>query len=262
MHDTTETAGRPPAGPNRAARGPVLELRRYTLHPGRRDALIALFDREFVEPQEAVGMRVVGQFRDLDDPDRFVWIRAFADMPTRAEALAAFYGGPVWAAHRDAANATMIAWDDVLLLRPASADLDLTGPLASGRPAPGTGGDGPGLVAATILHLDPSGALDDLARLVETLARPATGAAGAAVLGPFVTEESPNTFRHLPVREGERVLVVLDRFPDVASHERQRAVLEADPAWCCGAAPALRRRLVREPEVLRLKPTARSLLHG
>src|SRR5262245_21549620 len=31
----------------------VVELRRYTLHPGQRDVLIALFEREFVEPLEA-----------------------------------------------------------------------------------------------------------------------------------------------------------------------------------------------------------------
>jgi hypothetical protein len=95
----------------------VFELRQYTLHPGKRDTLIELFEREFIEPQEACGMRVVGQFRDLDDPDRFVWFRGFPDMARRREALTCFYGGPVWKAHRDAANATMIDSDDVLLLR-------------------------------------------------------------------------------------------------------------------------------------------------
>jgi hypothetical protein len=53
----------------------VFELRQYTLYPDQRDVLIELFDREFVETQEAVGMRVVGQFRDLDRADRFVWVR-------------------------------------------------------------------------------------------------------------------------------------------------------------------------------------------
>ena len=76
----------------------IVELRQYTLHPGRRDVLIDLFDREFVEAQEAAGMAVMGQFRDLDDRDRFVWLRGFADMPSRRAALAAFYGGPVWQA--------------------------------------------------------------------------------------------------------------------------------------------------------------------
>jgi NIPSNAP len=84
----------------------VVELRRYTLHPGALDVFAALFERELVEPQEAVGMSVLGWFRDLDDPVAFVWVRGFDDMPSRAEALTAFYGGPVWAAHRDAANAT------------------------------------------------------------------------------------------------------------------------------------------------------------
>ncbi len=44
---------------------PVVELRQYTLHPGKRDVLIDLFDREFLETQEEVGMRIIGQFRDL-----------------------------------------------------------------------------------------------------------------------------------------------------------------------------------------------------
>ena len=41
------------SSPAAADAWPVLELRQYTLHPGRRDELVALFEREFVEPQEA-----------------------------------------------------------------------------------------------------------------------------------------------------------------------------------------------------------------
>lgn len=99
----------------------VIELRQYTLRPGRRDELIELFDREFVETQEAVGAVVLGQFRDLDAPDRFVWLRGFPDMEARRHALTAFYDGPVWAEHGPRANATMVDSDDVLLLRPLSA---------------------------------------------------------------------------------------------------------------------------------------------
>lgn len=56
---------------------PVVELRQYTLHPGKRDVLIELFDREFIESQEIIGMYVIGQFRDLDNPYRFVWLQVF-----------------------------------------------------------------------------------------------------------------------------------------------------------------------------------------
>ncbi|MFD8598318.1 NIPSNAP family protein [Kitasatospora sp. NPDC059646] len=111
----------------------VVELRQYTLHPGARDTLIDLFEREFVTGQQDAGITLGGRFRDLDDPDRFVWLRAFPDMTHRRRALEAFYGGPVWRAHRDAANATMIDSDDVLLLRgpcytppPGAPEVDVT----------------------------------------------------------------------------------------------------------------------------------------
>jgi hypothetical protein len=87
--------------------------------------LIDLFDREFVESQEALGMKVIGQFRDLDNPDRFVWLRGFRDMPSRAQALKDFYGSPVWKGHREAASATMIDSDNVLLLEPGNANFGI-----------------------------------------------------------------------------------------------------------------------------------------
>lgn len=56
-----------------ALRCPVVELRQYTLHPGRRDVLVDLFDREFVESQEAVGATVLGQFRDPSWGNSATW---------------------------------------------------------------------------------------------------------------------------------------------------------------------------------------------
>jgi NIPSNAP len=73
----------------------VFEWRRYTLHTGARETLIELFEREFVESQEAVGARVLGSFRDVGEPDHFVWLRGFTDMTARRRALEAFYGGPL-----------------------------------------------------------------------------------------------------------------------------------------------------------------------
>jgi NIPSNAP len=134
----------------------VVELRRYAMRRGQRETLIELFDREFVETQEAVGMSVLGQFRDLEDPHSFVWLRGFSDMETRKQALEAFYGGHVWREHARAANATMIDSDNVLLLRPiAGLELD-----RSRRAAPGSTVDPPGLLAVTILPLAQSTAAD------------------------------------------------------------------------------------------------------
>ena len=73
---------------------PVVELRQYTLVPGERETLIALFEREFIETQEATGMTMIGQFRDLNNPDRFVWLRGFSDMEARAVQLGSFMEDP------------------------------------------------------------------------------------------------------------------------------------------------------------------------
>jgi hypothetical protein len=165
----------------------VVELRRYRLHPGTRDTLIELFDREFVETQEALGMQVLGTFRDLDDPDQFVWLRGFESMATRAPALEAFYSGPVWAEHRNAANATMIDSDNVLLLRPATG-----GPWLEHDPS----------------RRPPVGAPEREETLWVTIsAEPIPGDA----LARFVTEHAKNDFPGLPVREDVDVAVALWR---------------------------------------------------
>jgi len=84
------------------------------------------------------GMKVIGTFREPSEPDRFTWLRGFNDMEARAKGLNDFYFGPVWKAHRDAANACIADSDDVLLLRPARAGADAaatgTSPAACLRP--------------------------------------------------------------------------------------------------------------------------------
>lgn len=252
---TIETAMPMTAAPATAS-CPVVELRQYTLHPGRRDTLVDLFEREFVEPQEACGMRVIGQFRDLDAPDRFVWLRGFADMDARARALAAFYDGPVWRAHRVAANATMLDSDDVLLLRPAAAASGFA--LHGERSAPGVAPPAGGLLVATVYAFDGPVDVEFLAFFAREL-QPAFAAAGARVIASFVTESAANTFPRLPVREGEHVFAWFARFRDEAAHAAYRAALVAQPEWRRQAV-ALGRHLQGPPAVLRLAPTPRSLL--
>jgi len=238
---------------------PVVELRQYTLHPGQRDTLIDLFERELLEPQEAAGMTVVGQFRDRNNPDRFVWIRGFPDMESRAAALAAFYEGPVWASHREAANATMVDSDDVLLLRPTGAGAGFR------LPDPGEvlvgPGSGNGLVVATVCHLTAPADAGLIAGFVSLL-RPALAEHGGPVLASFVTEHAPNTYPRLPVREGAQVLVWFAAFSDAASYERHRAAIAASAAWREAFGEVLAPRLAGEPFALRLARTPRSRLRA
>ncbi|MFB9928974.1 NIPSNAP family protein [Amycolatopsis halotolerans] len=191
----------------------VVELRQYTLRPGQRDVLIDLFDRELLEPQEAAGCTVVGQFRDEDDPDRFVWFRSFPDMASRHAALTAFYlEGEAWRTHRDAANATMLDSDNVLLLRPEADFPPLPRPVDA--------------ASSRILVLIGPASTDFVAPFAS-----------------FVTEPAENTFRALPVREGENVRVGVWVFPDLAARQAFERGL---------AMPDVQR--------LRLAPTSRSSL--
>ncbi|MCP2329415.1 hypothetical protein HDA40_007922 [Hamadaea flava] len=167
----------------------IVELRRYTLREGRRDELIDLFDREFVETQEELGMAVLGQFRDLDRPDHFVWLRGFTDMYSRRTGLAAFYSGPVWAKHGPAANATMLDSDDVLLLREILA-----------VPVFDRGAASPeSVLHATVWYW--AGPFPDPAEIPKD------------TLAVLRTEYAANDFPRLPVREGEHALVWLTRSP-------------------------------------------------
>lgn len=236
----------------------IIELRRYRLHPGARETLIDLFDREFIESQEAQGMSVIGQFRDLDDPNSFVWLRGFDDMPSRAAALNAFYTGPVWAAHRDQANGTMVNSDNVLLLRPASPDVGFA-PVRVTRPAPGAADLQRGLVVATICYLAPR-TEEEFAGFFEAVVKPHLEQASATVLAALVTERSPNTFPRLPVREGETVFVWFSAFPSLAAYETHVAELARSETWATEVVSQMERRMWRQSEVSRLAPTARSLL--
>jgi hypothetical protein len=237
---------------------PIVELRQYTLYPGKRDVLIDLFDREFVESQEALGMKIIGQFRDLDNPNRFVWLRGFRDMPSRAQALKDFYGGPVWKAHREAASATMIDSDNVLLLHPATP----TSGFSLGnreRPRPGSNETRNELIVATIYYFNaPVDA--GFIEFFEKTVKPAVTDSGASVLAYFVSEHSENTFPALPVRAGENVFVWFARFNDPAAYERHIAALTQSLRWHDEISKDLSRRLKGAPEILKLTPTTRSLL--
>lgn len=218
----------------------IVELRRYVTRPDQRDTLIDLFEREFIESQEACGMLPAGQYRDLDDPNAFVWLRTFPNMKHRRPALEAFYlHSQAWADHRDAANATMIDSDNVLLLRNARNDsgLDLH---SLTRPTLMDSRNGTSLVAASIIMLDTPASDAYISTFEEkTLPRVQKHARRVSYL---VTEERPNDFPRLPVRESEYAFVVLGICSNADAMHSWTRVFEKQNA-----------------QTLRLQPTTRSL---
>jgi hypothetical protein len=232
-------------------RSAVVELRQYTLVPRARDAFVALFE-QLLEPQEATGMRVLGQFRDLDRPNAFAWLRGFPDMTRRREVLEAFYGGPVWAAHRDRLNAMLIDSDDVLLLEPADPGPtldDLTAP----RPPVGTPDEPASRLLVEVSPVAPSDTEQYLRRYRQAITPLVV--AGARLLPTLRTLHAVNTFPRLPVREGVHVAVTLVRFAD----QRATAALASHPAYQAALADPTG-RVAGPRQRLRLIPTPRSAL--
>jgi len=235
----------------------VVELRQYFLKPGRRDELIQLFDREFIETQEADGMRIIGEFGDEDDPDRFVWIRGFADMRARKRGLVAFYSGPAWKKFGKQAAATMIDSDDVLLLRPVDP-ADGFDDLSTARSAFGTVAP-PAFVIATLYHLKPHMQAAFLDYFQKVL-RPALRIAGVALRATFETEHAQNSYPALPIREGEDVFVWFVSYENPQDYADALNRMARSPSWN-DAQSGLQAYLDAPPHVLRLRPTGRSLLH-
>jgi hypothetical protein len=228
----------------------VVELRQYTLKPGATQTLVDVFEAKLVESQEALGMAVGGLFHDRDDADRFVWMRGFDSMESRREALAAFYGGPVWKRHGPAANATMVDSDDVLLLRPTDPPHL---PLEPGpRAAVGAIAAGDEWVVATAwLHQPGHGTCAWLAGTVQPLLAEALG----TTVATWRTEPAENTFPALPVRP-DHAFVWTATFADHPSYAAALSALERHPAWPRTMADLDSRDVLAE--TLSLRPTARS----
>ena len=236
----------------KVAANSIFELRQYTLYGGRRDTLISIFEKNFIESQEVVGAHVIGTFRDLDDPDRFVWIRGFQDMPARQYALEAFYGGPVWTAHKKEANATMVDSDNVLLLRALPLPTEFRGGA--------TNASGAGAVYGICIYY--LGTVDAwrFAEFFDRVILAHLNASGVHPIATLTTSEVPNNFPRLPVREHDCVFLWMARWPSVSDYESFSRQFEAWSGWRDTAPETVLPALMRKPERLRLKPTLRSPL--
>jgi quinol monooxygenase YgiN len=231
----------------------VVELRRYTLRPGKREALIELFENDLLDSHEATGMVAIAHYRDPENPNSFVWLRGFTDMQSRRAALAAFYEqSSTWKDNRNAANATMIDSHNVLLLRDARPG---SGFEMRGSERPSIEAPEPivaSFAAITVFMLE-SAPTDALISAFESEILPGLRKIASRV-AYYVTEERPNDFPRLPVREGEWALVIAGVVPTQEALQRWSRAFEARHVPPDIATASI------SCETLRLVPAARSLL--
>jgi len=199
----------------------IVELRQYTLHPGRRDDLIDVFEEFFIESQEDCGIDVGGLFRDQGDANRFVWMRGFRDLEDRTRALESFYGGPVWAEHRDRANATMIDSDDVLLLQPCGFRCDRLVEVTATAAA---------ISVRAVAGIWVSDRADNLDQLATSDVHDLLRTQLQTCLGLWRSHPGPNDFPALPIRD-EHAVVWLAVFPDPGNCSDAMERLHCSLGW-------------------------------
>ena len=74
----------------------IVEVRRYRIKPGQRDEFIRLFETRLAPAQLAHGMKILGPLIDVENPNAFIFLRAFGSLEAREELKTTFYEGELW----------------------------------------------------------------------------------------------------------------------------------------------------------------------
>lgn len=93
----------------------VVEVRSYKIKTGLRERFLEFFENKAIPAQRAEGMRIVGPLVDLENPDVFIWLRAFPSLEERDRMKSAFYDGDEWTNHLEAIAMPMLETYSVAL---------------------------------------------------------------------------------------------------------------------------------------------------
>jgi NIPSNAP len=91
-------------------------MRTYKTKPGMREQFLAIFRSESMPAHAELGMRILGPFTCIDDPDTFFFMRGFPDLESRERMKAGFYEGNLWKSRLEALLMPMLDKFDVVLV--------------------------------------------------------------------------------------------------------------------------------------------------
>lgn len=184
----------------------IIDLRDYTLKSNARDQFIERCETLIFPEQKRLGANILGTFRDADNPNGIVWLRAVPDLTERKRILTAFYSkGEVWKANRREVNSWIADSDNVLLVKPVS---ELTTSSEKGKT---TNNSIVGMYSC--LRTEPFIVDEALDAVVGAVSR-----AGGRLLVTLLTDPSKNNYPNHPIRTGEFGFVVLASF-DVEQYQ-------------------------------------------
>jgi hypothetical protein len=94
----------------------VVEMRTYKIKPGKRTEFLQIFRERSIPAHAGIGMKILGPFLSLEDPDTFFFMRGFPDLASREPMKAKFYEGPLWKNELETILMPMIEKYDVVLV--------------------------------------------------------------------------------------------------------------------------------------------------
>ena len=74
----------------------IIEMRTYKTKPGRRADFLEVFRSKSIPAHAEIGMKILGPFLSVDDPDTFFFMRGFRDFASHEPMKARFYEGELW----------------------------------------------------------------------------------------------------------------------------------------------------------------------
>jgi hypothetical protein len=93
----------------------IVEVRSYRIKPGKRAEFIELFEKRAVPTMRKYGMKVVGPMLDVENPNKFVFLRSFPSLEERDRMKDAFYGGEIWKNELEGLAMPLLESYDVIL---------------------------------------------------------------------------------------------------------------------------------------------------
>lgn len=74
----------------------IVEMRTYRTKPGCRSKFLEIFRSKSMPAHAEIGMKILGPFLSIEDPDIFFFMRGFPDRDSREPMKAELYEGELW----------------------------------------------------------------------------------------------------------------------------------------------------------------------
>jgi NIPSNAP len=94
----------------------IVEMRTYKTRPGMRSRFLEIFRRKSIPAHEEIGMKIIGAFLSVEDPEVFFFMRGFPDLASREPMKAKFYEGEPWKSELENVLMPMLEKYEVVLV--------------------------------------------------------------------------------------------------------------------------------------------------